>query len=324
MPIRQMQTLLSDKKPNDIATPLHLTPAPLAPLFMPTSPPCIATTAEKQEVLLPQQLWGKLTFLHLSYNQFAFDLGRKWCEAANQFAAQPLTTPATSPTPSSPPLANSASASTSASTSASSAAPPAVVSSVDVSPFDYYQISLIKNPFVRHWFGDYSLSSFRSTTPPHMHRHLLSLLSDHSYATLTAQEPLLQLVRHELLGFVFLLDARSRIRWRAWGTMTDEDREVMGRVIAELREEDARERRKEVVERMRSKEVAAEKKGMMGGVRGGRVYDAGKKVNGQATNVPVNGGLAGGGEAERHKEEARTVELVDEKTDVKGTVVAKG
>ena len=290
-----MQTLLTDKKPADITTPLHLTAAPLAPFFMPTSPPCIATTVEKQEVLLPQQLWGKLTFLHLSFNQFAFDLGRKWCEAATQFAALPLNAPSTTP-PSTPlPFSPPATPPTSA-----SAAPPLALS-VDVSPFEYYQISLIKNPFVRHWFGDYSLSSFRSSTPPHLHRHLLSLLSDHSYNTLTAQEPVLQLRRHELMGFVFLLDARSRIRWRAWGVMTDEDREVLGRMVAELREEDARERRREG-ERLKGKEGGVEKK-VVGGVKGGRVYAASTTANGQPNSGGVNGGTNGADKADKRQTE---------------------
>ena len=329
MPIRQMQTLLTDKKPADIATPLHLTAAPLAPFFMPASPPCIAITVEKQEVLLPQQLWGKLTFLHLSFNQFAFDLGRKWCEAANHFASLPLTTTpsttadvtpsSTSPSPSTPaPL----SASSLASNAALGSSRPLAVPSVDVSPFDYYQISLIKNPFVRHWFGDYSLSSFRSTCPPHTHRHLLSLLSDHSYATMTAQEPILQLKRHELMGFVFLLDARARIRWRAWGPMTDGDREVLGRVLLELREEDGRERRREA-DRLKVKDGA--EKRTASGVKGGQVYNGGSRANGQQTGSgAVNGGTVGVERTERQNEGVQTER--PEKTDnvAETAAVAKG
>ena len=318
LPIRQMQTLLTDKKPADIATPLHLTAAPLAPFFMPTSPPCIAVTVEKQEVLLPQQLWGKLTFLHLSFNQFAFDLGRKWCEAANHFAALPLAAPSTDPPTaplSAPPITQPLSPSPALTPS------PSLGLAVDVSPFDYYQISLIKNPFVRHWFGDYSLSSFRSTTPPHMHRHLLSLLSDHSYNTLTAQEPVLQLRPHELMGFVFLLDSRSRIRWRAWGVMTEGDREVLGRMIGELREEDARDRRREGVERVRGKEGLERR--ATSGVKGGQAYEAGAKVNGSSR---VNGGASKAEKAEKPSESARTekVDTADTGVVSETAAVAKG
>ena len=347
LPIRQMQVLLSEKKPLEIATPLHLTPAPLAPLFMPPSPPCIAVTCEKQEVLLPQQFWGKLTFLHLSFNQFTFDWGRKWCEAAMEFAAMPLsatpiitpplspfaTASASSPSPTHPALASDPAA-------ASPPPPPPPAGSSEGSPFDYYQISLIKNPFVRHWFGDYSLSSFRSTTPQPTHRHLLSLLTDQAYTALTAQEATLQLWRHELLGFVFLLDARGRIRWRAWGNLMEGDREVLGRMVRELREEDRAERRREERERGRGKEAAGmeqQRRMASSGVKSGQVYSAGK-VNGQQqlANGGVNGVTNGvkavpssssGGvrvETQSEKVASERVEKVNSAAVGEATAVAKG
>ena len=305
-----MQTLLTDKKPNDIATPLYLSAAPLAPYFMPMSPPCIATSVEKQEVLLPQHLWGKITFLHLSFNQFAFDLGRKWCDAAAHFASLPLSTPPAPSTAATPPTTA-----------------PAAPAAVEVSPFDFYQISLIKNPFVRHWFGDYSLSSFRTTTPPHLHRHLLSLLSDAAYNTLTAQEPVLQLVRHELMGFVFLLDARGRIRWRAWSGMTEEDREVLVRMVGELREEDARDRRREA-ERMRLG-VESKAREATSGVKGGKVYGAsasGKQVNGQNGSAAAKSASNGEQKVERAEGSMQTETAKADGPPVKkeAAAVAKG
>ena len=79
--------------------------------------------------------------------------------------------------------------------------------------------------------------------------------------------------------------------------MMDGDKEVMGRIITELREEDRADKQREVTERMVKvgQEGVVEKK-VAGGVKGAQAYSAGR-VNGQQQQQVkggVNGASSGG------------------------------
>ena len=105
--VRQLQILMSDRKPADVATPLNLTDAAAAPEFLPRTTPCQSINLLRQPVVLPQLFYGRLTLLHIAYNAHAFQLGQKWIEAVQAPTWPPPPTPSapstTTSAPSQPP-----------------------------------------------------------------------------------------------------------------------------------------------------------------------------------------------------------------------------
>ena len=250
--VRQMQILMMDRKPPDVATPLQLTDAAVAPLFLPPTTPCHCINLLRQPIVLPQLFQGRLTLLHIAYNAHAFQLGQKWLEAAQAPTWPPPAAPSapsvTTPAPSFPPLSPPAPPPTpnqslphsppfGPSSSFFSTPSPCSPLSPSSPPLQFYQMSLISNSLIRRWFGPQTLSSLAASIPPSLHATLLSVLDDASMAALEGREEVLGLAKQEMLGYVFLLDGEGRVRWRAWGEMLGDDAAVMRRVVEELKEE---------------------------------------------------------------------------------------
>ena len=297
--MRQLQILMMDRKPPDLATPLHLTDAASSPVFLPPSTPCESINLLREAVVFPERFYGRLTLLHVGYNAHAFQLGQKWIDAAQATTWPPAPPPPAdiagglSATTAVPPHTAVASPSPPAFTPPPAPAPTVISplppsssssssSSESVPPLQCFQMSLIKNSLVRRWFGPQTLNSLSSSTPPHLHPFLLSVLDDASMAALEGREAVLGLSKQEMLGYVFLVDGEGRLRWRAWGDLLGDDGATVRRMVHELREE------RRVAERRAEKEQTKARKVEQKTEAGGR-YDWREKAAAQQPSTGQHG-----------------------------------
>lgn len=202
LPIRQMQVLLSDKKPESVATPIRLTPAKDSPVALPASKDWPCVDANENPFDLGQILTGKnkLTLLHISFSAHSFELGQDWINAAQESWKQIQSED--------PAFSNQT--------------------------FQCYSLSLIKQSWLRNWFGQSTIKALKSTiNNPDREPFTLSCLSTPHVQSLQAS-PVLSLTSQELLGYVMLIDGAGRLRWRAWGQMDQDEAKITQVMIKRL------------------------------------------------------------------------------------------